>query len=119
MPEVEADYGVVEFALQMPYMPSTRVFIDGDMVQRRFDDSSQMMYNHNTGCYELAMLLKQGQYSYQFLTVAPGASSGSTSVVEGDSFRTNNLYTVRVYHHRRGERYDRLIGVSQYYASPQ
>ncbi len=108
--DTDADYGVVHFTLDMPEMPGAMIFIDGDMVQRRFDDNSRMIYNHASGRYERALLLKQGAYNYQYLVVPPGARRGYTAQVEGDKYQTDNEYTVRVYHRRRGERYDRLIG---------
>lgn len=108
--DIEADYGVVHFTLDMPEQPGAMIFLDGDFVQRRFDDNSRMFYNHATGRYERAMLLKQGAYNYQYLFVPPGATRGYTSRIEGDKYQTVNEYSVRVYHRRRGERYDRLIG---------
>ncbi|MCM1066899.1 MAG: DUF5103 domain-containing protein [Muribaculaceae bacterium] len=108
--DIEADYGVVHFSLDYPETPGAMIFIDGDFVQRRFDDNARMFYNHATGRYERAMLLKQGAYNYQYLIVPPGARRGYTSAIEGDKYQTVNEYTVRVYHRRRGERYDRLIG---------
>ncbi len=109
--DVEADYGVVHFALDIPEMPGSMIFLDGDFVQRRFDANSQMQFNHATGRYERSMLLKQGSYNYQYLVVPPGAKRGYTATVEGDKYQTENRYFARVYHRRRGERYDRLIGV--------
>lgn len=109
--DIEADYGVVHFSLDYPETPGMMIFIDGDMVQRRFDPASQMFFNNATGRYERAMLLKQGAYNYQYLAVPPGAGRGYTSVIEGDKYQTVNDYLVKVYHRRRGERYDRLIGV--------
>ena len=110
--DIEADYGVVHFTLDMPEQPGAMIFIDGDFVQRRFDDNSRMFYNHATRRYERAMLLKQGAYNYQYLFVPPGASRGYTAQIEGDRYQTVNEYSVRVYHRRRGERYDRLIGTA-------
>lgn len=109
--ETEADYGVVHFVLEADLMPGAMVFIDGDFVQRRFDANSRMVYNASRGRYERSMLLKQGAYNYQYLVVPPGARRGYTAPVEGDYYQTANEYFVRVYHRRRGERYDRLIGV--------
>lgn len=110
--DVEADYGVVHFILDMPYMPGHRVYIDGDLTLRRFDAASMMAYNDATQRYEKALLLKQGSYNYQYLVVPPGGTRGYTKYVEGDKYQTVNEYLVRVYHRRRGERYDRLIGVA-------
>jgi hypothetical protein len=109
--DTEADYVVVHFALDAPELgPDAAVFIDGDLTYRRFDDASRMYFNPATGLFERAMLLKQGAYNYQYLTVAPGARSGATAPVEGDKWQTVNEYIIKVYHRRRGERYDRLIG---------
>ena len=69
-----------------------------------------MVYNPATGLYERSMLLKQGAYNYQYLIVPPGAKRGYTNRIEGDKYQTVNEYTARVYHRRKGERYDRLIG---------
>ena len=76
-----------------------------------------MQYNHATGRYERAMLLKQGAYNYQYLVVPPGARRGYTAQVEGDKYQTVNRYDVRVYTRRRGERYDRLIGSASTYTN--
>ncbi len=108
----EADYGVVHFSLELPDMPGTMIFLDGDFTQRRFDDNARMTFNPATGLWERAMLLKQGAYNYQYLVVPPGARRGYTAQIEGDKFQTVNEYQVRVYHRRRGERYDRLIGTA-------
>ena len=89
------------------------IFIDGDLTSRRFDDSSLMTYNHSTGRYEKAMLLKQGSYNYQYLAVPPGKKRGYTSIIEGDKYQTVNEYLIKVYTRLPGERYDRLIGVSR------
>lgn len=115
--DLEADYVVVHFALDYPDTPGAMIFLDGDFVQRRFDDNSRMFYNHATGLYERAMLLKQGAYNYQYLIVPPGARRGYTDAIEGDKYQTINEYNVRVYHRRKGERYDRLIGAASCFTS--
>ena len=75
-----------------------------------------MHYNHNTQCYELDLMLKQGAYNYQYLWVPDGTSVGKTSTVEGDFYQTVNEYQIMVYNRKRGERYDRLIGTSIIYS---
>ena len=89
------------------------IFVDGDFVHRRFGPESEMRYNPVTKRYERAMLLKQGAYNYQYLMVPPGAMRGYTAQIEGDSYQTDNEYLIKIYHRRRGERYDRLIGYHQ------
>lgn len=109
--DTEADYVMTHFALEMPEIIGADVFLDGDFVGRRFDPSSRMVYNRATGRYEQSMMLKQGTYNYQYLTVPFGAVKGNTAPVEGDFYQTVNEYTVKVYHRPRGSRFDRLIGV--------
>lgn len=110
--DIEADYGIVHFALESPRLANTDIYLDGDIVHRRFDDTSRMVYNDETGCYEKVLLLKQGAFNYRYLAVRPGDRHGRTSVIEGDHFQTSNRYMIRVYERRPGERYDRLIGVT-------
>lgn len=110
--DVEADYTVVHFSLDYPETPGMMIFVDGDLTDRRFDDSALMKYNRETGRYETAMLLKQGAYNYQYLTVPPGARRGYTSYIEGDNYQTVNRYTVKVYVRTPHARYDRLVGVA-------
>ena len=112
--DTEADYVVTHFTLDAPELPGKYIFLDGDFTSRRFDPQSLMTYNRATGRYEKTLLLKQGAYNYQYLTADAGSSNSaaSTSVIEGDFYQTRNEYLVKVYTRRRGERYDRLIGVT-------
>lgn len=111
-PDVEADYNVVHFTLDYPETPGFDFYIDGDFVQRAFSPESRMVFNRATGRYERALLLKQGAYSYQYLAVAPGSTRGRTDIIEGDKYETQNRYRIYVYHRAPGDRYDRLIAVS-------
>lgn len=107
-----ADYVVTHFALEYPETPGLSFFIDSDVFQRRLGPESMMHYNHGTGRYELTTLLKQGQYSYQYLAVPIGGTTGRTDVIEGDHFETRNVYRIYVYSHAPGDRYDRLIAIA-------
>lgn len=112
-PDTQADYIIVHFTLDYPYEPDTMIFLDGDFTGRRFDESSRMTFNPVFNRYEKAVLLKQGAYNYQYLTVPKGRNRGFTSFIEGDKYQTANEYLIKVYTRRPGERYDRLIGVSR------
>lgn len=115
--DTEADYALVDIALEMDELHGFDVYLDGDFTQRSFDDSSKMLYNRATGRYEKRLLLKQGAYNYQYLAVADGQHIGLTSAIEGDKYPTVNEYTVRVYYRPRGSRYDRLAGVKVFYSN--
>lgn len=112
MSDIEADYGVVHFTLDIPELTDASIFIDGDFTCRRFDPESLMTYNRATGLYERNMLLKQGAYNYQYLVVPKGKTRGYTAHIEGDKFQTANEYLIKVYCRHPGDRYDRLIGVA-------
>lgn len=110
--DTEADYIVTHFALDMPEQTDYDIFIDGDMVQRRFTPESRMVYNRADGVYENAMLLKQGAYNYNYLAVPRGSMKGQTGPIEGDHYQTVNQYLVKIYYRQPGSRYDRLVGVT-------
>lgn len=75
--DVEADYVLVQFTLDMLPIPDTDVYLDGDFTQRRYSPSAKMEYDPSTGRYQKLLLLKQGAYNYQYLAVP--SSLGSTS----------------------------------------
>lgn len=111
--DTEADYVLTHFTLEMPPLAGADIFIEGDLTDRRYDPASHMVYNHATGCYEQSLLLKQGAYNYQYLTIPNGSDGrGLTAPVEGDKYQTVNEYTVKVYHRPKGTRFDRLVGVT-------
>lgn len=124
--DVEADYSVVHFVLDMLPLPDSDVYLDGDFVNRRFDESTRMHYDPEAGVYHRELLLKQGAYNFQYLALPKNAvaeskrsraafnngvaQSASTAEVEGDFYQTVNEYGVAVYYRTPGERYDRLLG---------
>lgn len=116
--DTEADYVVVHFSLEMDELPGSMVFLDGDFTSRRFDPASLMTYNRETGRYEKVMLLKQGHYNYQYLTVPHGARSATAATVEGNKYPTINEYLIKVYTRGPLDRTDRLIGVTQITSQP-
>lgn len=109
-PEVEADYVMTHFTLEMPQMNGADVFLDGDFTGRRFNPESMMHYDNYERAYKASVLLKQGSYNYQYLVVPSGTATGTTAPVEGDYYNTSNEYLVNVYLRTPGARYDRLVG---------
>lgn len=131
--DTEADYSVVHFTLDLLPVPGKDIYLDGDFTNRRFDESSRMRYDPESGLFYKAMLLKQGAYNYQFLTLPSDASKmkkqgdnaffnnnvnlpASTDDVEGNFYQTVNEYLVTVYYRAPGERYDRLLGYTLLYS---
>ena len=107
----EADYYIVHFTLAMPEAKGGKVYLNGDFMQNTFDANSEMVFNPDSRQYEKAILLKQGNYNYQYLYVPEGETTGQTGSIEGDFHQTENEYTIYVYFRPMGTRYDRLIGV--------
>lgn len=111
--DTEAEYVMTHFSLDAPQLTDADIFLDGDFTLRQFSPESMMVYNRATGRYEAAVLLKQGAYNYQYLTVPHGSMKGSTLPIEGDFYQTANEYLIKVYFRQPGARYDRLVAVTQ------
>lgn len=109
-PEVQADYVMTHFTLEMPRLNGVDVFLDGDFTHRRFNPQSLMHYDNYEHAYKASVLLKQGAYNYQYLAVPSGSTAGTTSAIEGDFYNTTNEYLINVYLRTPGARYDRLVG---------
>ena len=110
-PDTEADYYIVHFTLAMPEAKGGKVYLNGDFVQNGFGEGSEMVYNPEAGQYEKALLLKQGNYNYQYIYLPDGQEEGVTAAIEGDFHQTENEYTIYVYYRPIGARFDRLVGV--------
>lgn len=107
--DIQADYGVVYFSLEMPQNLG-KVHLIGDFNQNHINPDSEMTYNNLTGRYEKAMLLKQGAYNYRY--VCENDITGKISnCIDGNHYNTVNEYEIRVYYRRPGDRSDRLLGV--------
>jgi hypothetical protein len=109
-PDVEADYALVHFSLKSDPYPDGTVYLLSDIYHNVLDEKSRMDYNAVTAQYEKTVLLKQGNYNYQYIFVPSGQTRGETSLLEGDYFQTENEYTIYVYYRPFGARYDRLVG---------
>jgi hypothetical protein len=109
-PDVEADYYVVHFAYESQPFPDGDIYLLGDFLRNRPDGNSRMDYNTETGCYEKAILLKQGYYNYQYVFLPHGAARGELLRTEGSYYQTENEYAITVYYRPTGARYDRIIG---------
>lgn len=109
-PDIEADYYVVHFSLcsQLP-LPGN-VYIAGELFQNMFTEANRMEYNVEEQLYEKSVLLKQGNYNYQYLHVPHGSTQGESASIEGSFYQTENEYTILVYYRPPGARFDQLIG---------
>lgn len=117
-PDLGADYVDVHFTLDHPQLMNGDIYVNGDFTSNRYDPRYKMRYVPEYGVYTLTLPLKQGSYNYQYVAVKDGEKKGTTALIEGDKFETQNEYTVSVYYRTPTGRADRLIGSATLYAVP-
>ena len=114
----QGDYGNVHFTFvpnnNQPY-PDKKVYLVGEMNQYNLNDTAAMNYNAELGIYEKTLFLKQGYYSYTYVTKDAGNRRAQASVeqTDGNSGETENDYTVLIYYRSLAGRHDELVGVAK------
>jgi hypothetical protein len=110
--DTEADYMTVHFNLptKQPFFDG-QLFLGGEFNYNQMNDAVKLNYDGKTESYLQSVLLKQGGYNYQYWFVPKGESKASPERVDGSYWQAKNEYTIYVYHHPFGERYDKLVGV--------
>ncbi|MFN5641508.1 MAG: hypothetical protein ACK45S_03810 [Sphingobacteriales bacterium] len=73
---------------------------------------AKMEFNEEHRVYETELTLKQGYYDYVYALKDPRSIVFETEQTEGNTWETENLYTVLVYYRELGGRYDQLLGIS-------
>ncbi len=113
----QSDYATVHFTFvpneNQPYA-GKKVFVVGEMNQYNTHDTAAMEYNSERGVYEKSLYLKQGYYSYTYVTRDAGNRRASieTETTDGNYWETENDYTVLIYYRSLAGRHDELIGIS-------
>ena len=77
------------------------------------EERYKMIYNSQRKAYELALQLKQGYYNYMYAFRQQGSDKLNISAFEGSHSEAQNTYTVYVYFHQVGSRYERLVGFTR------
>ncbi len=110
---LEADYTWVFFTLETSEkIENKKIYINANFNNWRVDQANEMIYNSKNGLYEGKILLKQGFYNYQYITVDENENI-SNHDIDGSFYQTENDYSVLVYYHKFGSRYDSVIGFGQ------
>ncbi len=112
-PEVEAEYAIVKFRLEMPNpLSAWTVYLYGNFAGNQLTENYKMKYNPESRCYETLMFLKQGYYNYRYVAVKwkDGKNISDHSFLEGSHKQTENDYYIFVYHKAVSDNYDKLIG---------
>lgn len=106
-----SQYVWVHFQLKAPHYPYP-IYLNGKWTNDQLTENYEMEYNNISRCYEKKVLLKQGYYSYRYLSQdSQGKMHPLAS--EGNFYQTENTYQCLVYYRGQGERTDRLIGYQQ------
>jgi hypothetical protein len=114
----EADYVWVHFYL--PYdEPTTEgnLYVFGALSDWKIKDECRLKYNYTSKKYEVAILLKQGYYNYQYVLSRDNSPLPDETYIEGSHFDTENDYTILVYFFDISKNCDRLIGVHKFNTS--
>ncbi len=113
----QGDYANVHFTFvpdnNQPY-PDKEVFLSGELTNNQLGDSAKMKYNADKGVYEKTLFLKQGYYSYTYLTkeFKNKRAIADAAQTDGNFWETENEYTIFVYFRSLSGRHDELVGIS-------
>jgi hypothetical protein len=107
----QSEYAWVYFFLKTDVPVSNgSVYLIGNFLQNRIDESSLMKYNYDRKGYETTLYLKQGYYEYMYAYVDDYESrKADLAYFEGNHWETSNDYYIYVYHKETGDKHDRLI----------
>ncbi len=93
-------------------IPGKDIYLFGELTNYGFDDKAKMVFNPIKGIYETDLLLKNGYYNYDYVTVDKDGGQASFEGTEGNLWDTENSYTILVYFMAINGRADELIGVT-------
>lgn len=106
-----SDYAQVHFFLQTPPQHG-EVYLNGNWTCGQFLPKYRMSYDAAAHAYRASVLLKEGYYSYQYLTVGTEGQAVPVST-EGSFCETQNRYQALVYFRGTADRTDRLLGYGE------
>jgi hypothetical protein len=114
-PHYQGDYARVHFSFVPPGntpFPDKDVYIIGQFTSYALNDSTRMPFNADKGRYEASFFLKQGYYSYSYVTTDRNNPAMGTSFAftEGNHVETENDYMILVYYRALGAQADELVG---------
>ncbi|MBI2283232.1 MAG: DUF5103 domain-containing protein [Bacteroidetes bacterium] len=112
----QTDYAYVHFtfapASRQPFAGRS-VYLLGSLTGNQIGDTSRMDYDATRGLYTKTILLKQGYYSYAYVTKSDRhpEEKADPSLTEGNYWETENEYTVLFYYRSFSSRHDELVGI--------
>lgn len=113
---VGSDYAEVQFYLGMNEpLENQDVYLVGRFNDWQMQPQYKMNFDDVLQAYTVRTPLKQGYYNYAYAAKPRNATNApaNLSVIDGDWWETENVYTIIIYYRAFGERYDRVIGIGQ------
>jgi hypothetical protein len=112
----QGDYANVHFS----FLPNNaQEFVGKDVYligafTNGMNETNKLEYNDADGVFETTMLLKQGYYSYTYLSKdsKDKKAKPDVSLTDGNFWETENDYTVFVYFRSLSGRHDELVGIT-------
>jgi len=117
-PDAEADYAWIDFFLSTDKYTEGNVYVFGQLSDWRVNPKFMLRYDEQTHAYRGQILLKQGYYNYQYVVLPDNSRIADETLIEGSHWETTNEYSILVYHREIGIRYDRLVGLTQFFERP-
>lgn len=117
--EAEIDYSIVHFVYprEDPWLDGS-VYVIGGFNDNWLEEKNKMVYNFERHQYELALILKNGGYNYQYVFLPAGSKAASNERTEGSYWETENSYQIYVYYRPLGSNYDhdQLVGYHEIFS---
>jgi hypothetical protein len=113
----QTDYANVHFtfapANNQPFAGKS-VYMIGQMTGNQIGDTSKMEYDAVRGVYTRTYLLKQGYYSYTYVTKDNRdlSTKADVSLTDGNYWETENEYAILFYYRSYSSRHDELVGIT-------
>lgn len=113
----QTDYANVHFtfapANNQPFAGKS-VYMIGEMTGNQIGDTSKMEYDAARGVYTRTYLLKQGYYSYTYVTKdnRDPSAKADARLTDGNYWETENDYTILFYYRSFSSRHDELVGIT-------
>ncbi len=109
----QCDYGHVLFSIKRAApLEDEDVYVFGELSDWQLKPEFKMAYSDIAQAYVCEVPLKQGYYNYEYMVVNSLTNAVEEDGLEGNWHETSNVYTVLIYYHPFGERYERLMSAS-------
>jgi hypothetical protein len=113
----QSDYANVHFTFvprnNQPFA-GKNLYLLGEATGNQIGDTSKMLYDAAKGVYAKTLLLKQGYYSYTYVTkdIKNPAARAEATFTDGNYWETENEYTILFYNRPFSARHDELVGIA-------